>query len=152
LASLFSSETLLTVTERKTMPLPDFEGAARTLRAAQPLRNEIEKNVFLAGGWEADAVDRIMSDFSDEINVADDGTISGVQAAVERFRQSNPDGFIKLEGQAKSENATASKRLYESYKQIMKVRDRKGKLESQTSRIMERVNRNHARLTGRRST
>ena len=133
------------------MPLPDFEGAARTLRAAQPLRNEIEKTVFLAGGWEADAVDRIMRDHSDEINVDDDGTITGVEAAVAAFRQSNPDGFIKLEKQAISETATASKRLYESYKQIMKFRDRKTKLSGQTQRIMERVTRNHERLARRRS-
>ena len=133
------------------MPLPDFEGAARTLRAAQPLRNEIEKNVFLAGGWEADAVDRILRDHSDSIDLGDDGTITGVEAAVAAFRQSNPDGFIKLEGQAKSETATMSKRLYESYKQILKVRERKTKLSGQTERIMERVTRNHERLARRRS-
>jgi hypothetical protein len=130
-------------------PLPDFENAARVLHSAQPLRTEIFNHVTLAGGWEADAVDRIMRDHSDSINVDDDGKITGVEAAVAAFRQSNPDGFIKLEGQATSEKATASKRLYESYKQIMKVRDRKGKLASQTSRIMERVNRNHARLQRR---
>jgi hypothetical protein len=132
------------------MPLPDFEGAARTLRAAQPLRTEIEKTLFLAGGWEADAADRIMRDHSDSINV-DGETITGVEAAVASFRKSNPDGFIKLEGQAKSETATMSKRLYESYKQIMKVRERKTKLTGQTQRIMERVTRNHERLARRRS-
>jgi hypothetical protein len=133
------------------MPLPDFEGAARTLRAAQPLRTEIANNVFLNGGWEADAVDRILRDHSDEINVDDDGKITGVEAAVAAFRKSNPDGFIKLEGQAKSETATPSKRLMESYKQIMKVRDRKGKQASQTQRIMDRVNRTHVKLQNRRS-
>jgi hypothetical protein len=131
------------------MPLPDFEGAARTLRAAQPLQTEISNALILAGGWEPDAVDRIMRDHSDSINVDDDGKITGVEAAVAAFRQSNPDGFCKLEKQAISETAPMSKRLYESYKQIMKMRDRKKSLASQTSRIMERVNRNHARLQRR---
>ncbi len=130
------------------MPLPDFENAARTLRAAQPLRNKITEALILGGGWE-DATERIMKDHGDQLNIDDDGNISGVDAAIASYRKANPDGFIELSPRAKNDKLPAMKRFCEAQREILKARERKTRLAGQTQRIMERVERTHANLQRR---
>jgi hypothetical protein len=123
------------------MPLPDFENAARTLRAAQPLKNEIERSAILAGAWEKDATERIMRDHADQLNIDDDGKISGVDSAIASFRKANPDGFCELSRVAKNEKLPQMQRFTAAYKDILQTRDRKTKLAGLQARIIAK----HAR-------
>ncbi|HLY00910.1 MAG TPA: hypothetical protein VKR56_00285 [Candidatus Cybelea sp.] len=111
----------------------DLQDAQRTVRDAQTLRASLEQALINAGAWEADVVDRVMSDHAETLSM-EDGKVAGVEAAVASYRRKNPDGFVPLGRIASNPRLPAMQRFAAAYKDVLKARDRK-----QSSRATKRA-------------
>jgi hypothetical protein len=107
----------------------DLQNAERTIRSAQVLRSVVEKSLILAGAWEQDAVDRVLTNYSESIAVDEDGNVTNVESAIKAYRRENPDAFIELGRVAQNPRLPEMQRFAAAYKDILKARQRRISLE-----------------------
>ncbi|HEY2473692.1 MAG TPA: hypothetical protein VGI19_02720 [Candidatus Cybelea sp.] len=116
----------------------DLHSAEQTVRGAQKIRTELERNLILAGGFEKDAVDRVMADHGESLSV-DGDKVSGVEVAVDSYRRKNPDGFTKLGRLASNEKLPKMQRYVEAYKDVLKARERGTSVRRANERAIARL-------------
>lgn len=114
----------------------DLENAQRIVKEAGSIRTEVERSLILAGAWEGDAVDKVLSQSGDTIAV-NGGKVVGIDAAILQYRDRNPDAFAKLSPKATNENLPAMQRFMTAYQEVLKVRDRRKSLQNVQARTMD---------------
>lgn len=116
----------------------DLQNAERTIADSRSIRLAVEHEAILAGAWEGDIVDKLMTEHGESLSV-ENGRVAGVKGAIDAYRTKNPDGFCKLGPLANNEKLPAMTRFAASYRDCLKARDRKKQLTSAQSRGMLRV-------------
>jgi hypothetical protein len=109
-----------------------YSQASSPQRTAQEgsraVRMAVEREVITSGGWQDDAVDRVIEAHSDQIK-NDNGKTQGVKEAVAAYKTANPDAFVALSRVATNPKLPETQRYAVSYREILKARHSKHALQ-----------------------
>lgn len=95
---------------------------------SRAVRMAVEREVITSGGWQDDAVDRVLATHADQITT-DNGKTKGVKEAVEAYRAETPEAFVTLSRVATNTKLPEHQRYAVSYREILKVRAKRQALE-----------------------